>query len=102
MFNTFAVHRSNENFPNPNEFNIDKWLSLEKEEYKSKLYAFSTGPRACIGKELAWMEMLLILSHLFHRFNIEMDPKTNITPANGFLLTPKEKCIYATFKKRVF
>ncbi|KXN66691.1 cytochrome P450, partial [Conidiobolus coronatus NRRL 28638] len=69
-YNTFAVNRNEEYFPTPNEFNIDKWLSPEKEVYKSRLYAFSTGPRGCIGKELAWTEMLLILSHLLHRFNI--------------------------------
>jgi cytochrome P450 len=70
--------------------------------YKSRLYAFSTGPRGCIGKELAWKEMLLILSHLIHRFDIEMDPQAKITPINTFLLSPKEKSLFVTFKERLF
>jgi cytochrome P450 len=70
--------------------------------YKSRLYAFSTGPGACIGKELAWTEMLLILSNLLHGFDIELEPKAKITPTNTFLLSPKEKSLFVTFKKKYF
>lgn len=35
---------------------------------------FSHGPRDCIGKNLAFSEMRLIICRLLHRFNIELVP----------------------------
>ncbi|KXN65031.1 cytochrome P450 [Conidiobolus coronatus NRRL 28638] len=100
--NSYAINYSEEHFPHASEFNIDKWLSPERETYKSKLYTFSSGPRSCIGRELAWMEMFLVLSHLLHRFELELVPDAKLTPVSRFLLSPKENSLYVNLKKRVF
>jgi cytochrome P450 len=66
------------------------------------LFAFSSGPRACVGKELAWAEMLLILSHLLHRFELELDAGAKITPVKSMLLIPKEKKLMINVRQRSF
>ncbi|KAF1952479.1 cytochrome P450 [Byssothecium circinans] len=64
------------NFKEPDEFRPERWLQ-EDETYKSdRLGAsvpFGNGPRVCIGRNLALMEMRLIAAHMLWQFDMELD-----------------------------
>jgi benzoate 4-monooxygenase len=50
---------------------------------------FSYGPRACVGRNVAMMELLKVLSNLLKRYHFElMDPKHETVLREGFLLKP--------------
>ena len=88
----YASFRSTTNFSNPNSFIPHRWLqipdpsSLQLLPFASSLSIpppspqdvhnltafnpFSIGPRNCIGKNLAYLEMRLILAKLIWNFNL--------------------------------
>jgi cytochrome P450 len=70
-----ATH-SSLNFHEPDLFRPERWLGGNDKFSNDRLDAslpFGTGPRVCIGKNLAYLEMRLIASHLVWNFDIELD-----------------------------
>lgn len=72
-----ACYRSSENFKDANEFHPERWLSgPEGAPYsgdnKAIFQPFSFGPRNCLGKNLAYHEMRLILSSMLWHFDISL------------------------------
>lgn len=67
------------NFHDPDSFRPERWLGEEEEFASDHLdgsLPFGTGPRVCIGKNLAYMEMLLIASRLLWNFDMQLDRRT--------------------------
>ncbi|KAK4447172.1 cytochrome P450 [Podospora aff. communis PSN243] len=75
-----AFH-SPRNFTDPDEFIPERWMEGKNERFvNDKVQAFqpfSLGPRNCIGKNLAYIEMRLILARLVWNFDLDLgDDKT--------------------------
>ena len=66
------------NFKKPFEFHPERFLGAEefKDDDFGVLQPFSIGPRNCIGRNLAYSEMRLILAKLLYNFDFELDEKT--------------------------
>ncbi|KAF2476266.1 cytochrome P450 [Lindgomyces ingoldianus] len=59
------------NFKNPDEFIPERWFDpAYATDYKLASRPFSLGPRGCIGKNLAYMEMRLAFSRLFWLYDV--------------------------------
>ena len=71
----WASTRSRLNFHEPDMFRPERWLGDEtySNDNLNASLPFGTGPRVCIGRNLAYLEMRLILSHLLWNFDIELD-----------------------------
>lgn len=71
----WAATRSRLNFKEPDMFRPERWLGDEKfsNDLLNASLPFGTGPRVCVGKNLAYLEMRLILSHLLWNFDVELD-----------------------------
>ncbi|OAL05172.1 cytochrome P450 [Phaeosphaeriaceae sp. SRC1lsM3a] len=68
----WAATKSLRNFDSPYEFRPERWLDREGSVDKlSASNAFSLGPRGCIGKHLAYMEMRLIIGKLLWWNDVE-------------------------------
>ncbi|KAJ4387223.1 hypothetical protein N0V93_007812 [Gnomoniopsis smithogilvyi] len=72
--NQYAAYRVDTNFADPLEFNPGRWLgesdfSCDKREV---VQPFSLGPRNCLGRNLAWAEMRLIIGNLIWAFDLEL------------------------------
>lgn len=69
-----ACFSSIENFRDPDKFAPERWLGDEryKDDRKKALQAFSVGPRNCIGMNLAYAEMRIILARLLWNFDMEL------------------------------
>ncbi|KAI1854401.1 hypothetical protein JX265_012435 [Neoarthrinium moseri] len=68
----WAAVRSPLHFSDPEKFDPERWLGHKRYAH-DKFHAsqpFSLGPRGCIGKNLSWFEMRLILTHLLWNFDI--------------------------------
>jgi cytochrome P450 len=81
---TYCMHHSPELFEKPFEFRPERWIVGEKgstaetvARAESGYMPFSTGPRGCIGKNLAYLEMSLVVGKLVHGFELKQDPKSN-------------------------
>lgn len=75
----FSLHHSEIAFPDSYKYDPGRWIprdesAADKERLKEmqRSYApFSTGPRVCIAKNFAQMEMALTMATVFWRFDFE-------------------------------
>jgi len=78
--NAWTVHRDKNIYgPDADEFRPERWLAEDKEyvrRMENLSFAFGGGPRVCIGKNIAMLEINKFIPEFFRRFNIELvDPK---------------------------
>ena len=74
---TFTIHRDPEVWgPDVDVYRPERWFEEDKKERMLLTFnAFSYGPRACVGKNLANMELQLIIGTIFRRFDfVKMNP----------------------------
>ena len=92
----YAVQHNEKYYPRAWEFVPERWIAGEtvnftlpasrsstvsKEDVavaKSAFTPFSVGPRACIGKNLAYAELLLALGRTLYLYDIRLAPGTHI------------------------
>ncbi|KAL6704454.1 hypothetical protein ACN47E_008198 [Coniothyrium glycines] len=73
----FSLHRNEEVFPDPLEWNPSRWLRKYDDpdliEMKRWWWPFSSGARMCVGMHLAMAEMALVPS-IYRQFSIRVRP----------------------------
>ena len=70
-----CVHRSPAVFSDPEVFTPDRWLGEDVNILDASLVAFSKGPRSCIGINLAYCELYVLIAGIFRRFDVTLDAK---------------------------
>ncbi|CAG9821695.1 unnamed protein product [Phaedon cochleariae] len=75
LISPYITHRLPHVFPNPLEFNPDRFSpeNLEK-MHPYAFLPFSLGPRNCIGYKFAYLEMKSVLSAIVRRFELSLKP----------------------------
>ncbi|KAE9375433.1 isotrichodermin C-15 hydroxylase [Stipitochalara longipes BDJ] len=73
----YAMFRSEANFSTPEEFSPERWLPRDNLSPYSKdrpeaYHPFSMGPHGCLGQQLAWVELRVILARLLWNFDLEI------------------------------
>ncbi|KAI0265982.1 high nitrogen upregulated cytochrome P450 monooxygenase 2 [Gloeopeniophorella convolvens] len=74
---TYSVHRDPRNFYSPDAFKPERWLSggsSDGAHNPTAFFPFSFGPASCVGKNLAWMEMRMVICSLLRRFRFSAAP----------------------------
>ncbi|KAK3291128.1 cytochrome P450 [Chaetomium fimeti] len=73
----WAMSYSHRNFTKPNEFLPERWLEEDgriRQQFDKRRHSafqpFSVGPRNCIGKNLAYVEMRVILARLIWNYDL--------------------------------
>ena len=103
-FPIFLLHRNPEYWPNPDEFDPERFNPNNEQSYPTFAYLpFGEGPRQCIGKRLALLEakmtLIAILKDLHFKRTIEtevpLDLSVGITmcPSNGIKLAIKSNSL---------
>jgi cytochrome P450 family 4 subfamily V/cytochrome P450 family 31 subfamily A len=80
--NIALVHRHPKYWDEPESFNPDRWINVSKAEQERRRFAympFGAGARDCIGKNLATMEIRLVICALARAFYIELAPSQRDT-----------------------
>ncbi|KIV99247.1 uncharacterized protein PV09_09019 [Verruconis gallopava] len=78
-----ATYRNAKNFRDPYSFLPERWIENEyASDLKQALNPFSVGPRACLGKNMAYHEIRLILSKVLWNFDLELCEQTSENWAN--------------------
>ncbi|KAK0370108.1 hypothetical protein CLIM01_12529 [Colletotrichum limetticola] len=96
-----AMHRNPKYFERPNDFIPERWIGDGQSAVKDKsaFSPFSKGPRACLGRTMAYMEMSLALAAMFLEMDMEFeDPgseaKQGYTATDSFVLVrPKVRIV---------
>ncbi|KIW28136.1 uncharacterized protein PV07_07818 [Cladophialophora immunda] len=73
----FSIHRKETVFPEPDRFNPDRWLNkddpVQLEALRNYYIPFSQGPRACLGRHIAIIELQILISSLVRRYDIQLE-----------------------------
>jgi cytochrome P450 len=81
---TWTIHHNPEYFPKPFTYRPERWIVNDGEEGKDlgvskaevqkaqkAFCAFSLGPRGCLGKNMAYIEMMLAIARVLFMFDIK-------------------------------
>ncbi|KAL1964517.1 hypothetical protein VTN77DRAFT_6943 [Rasamsonia byssochlamydoides] len=80
----YSIHHNAAYFPQPFLFIPERWLSEEAHKLgvnnenmnpalaHAAFNPFSIGPRSCIGKSLAYIELTLVLAHILYSFDFRL------------------------------
>jgi cytochrome P450 len=87
----WVIHRDSRFYPDPLRFDPGRWSDdFERSLPRHAYLPFGSGPRMCIGREFARMELALIVAAIAQRFRLEWGaeppvPKASITlrPTGG-------------------
>ena len=75
----WAMYRSERNFKHADKFDPERWLSWNGYDDQSAFEPFSLGPRNCIGKNLALVELKIILARTIFNFDLSLpEGKKNV------------------------
>jgi len=84
---TYSIHHSKEIWgPDADDFNPDRWARLTPRQ-KNAFIPFSYGPRACVGRNVAEMEMKLIVATWARRYEVYLR-QDYMDTKEGFLRKP--------------
>ncbi|RDI80739.1 hypothetical protein Vi05172_g9168 [Venturia inaequalis] len=90
-----TAFRSPINFADPLDFIPEGWIETENPRFKNDkrevLKPFSAGPRNCIGQNLAYAEIELVLTNILFNFDLELvDERGNWLEQDSYILWVKE------------
>ncbi|NP_001001756.2 cholesterol side-chain cleavage enzyme, mitochondrial [Gallus gallus] len=91
----YAMGRDPEVFPKPEQFNPERWLVMGSKHFKGLSFGF--GPRQCLGRRIAELEMQLFLMHILENFKIETKRAVEVGTKFDLILVP-DKPIYLTLR----
>ncbi|CAE6392320.1 unnamed protein product [Rhizoctonia solani] len=66
-------------------FRPERWLDDHAGSFNKYFVPFSVGPRACIGRNLAYMDLMLIAATIFRRYHLEALPTTKMVVHETFV-----------------
>eukprot|EP00924_Labyrinthula_sp_SR-Ha-C_P009110 augustus_masked-scaffold_2-processed-gene-13.51-mRNA-1 protein AED:0.42 eAED:0.42 QI:0/-1/0/1/-1/1/1/0/433 len=77
LFDIFTMGRNPRVYEKPEEFNPDRWMNDDRkvgsfDEYEFPV--FQGGPRMCLGKDLAFLEIKFFAVYLFRKYRVRIDP----------------------------
>ncbi|KAI9294674.1 cytochrome P450, partial [Neoconidiobolus thromboides FSU 785] len=77
----------------PNIFKPERWIDQNgKFQSHKNFMPFLIGPRACLGRSLAWMELYLATASLIYSFNFKLKNQKDVE-SRLFLVSTPEKAI---------
>ncbi|CAF1174126.1 unnamed protein product [Adineta ricciae] len=95
LLNSYVLHRREEYWPRPEEFDYTRWIRDPITGFKPKLthpfcyLPFAAGPRNCIGQNFALLEAKIMLAALVQRCQFELEPGQKIIPETCVTMSPK-------------
>ncbi|KAL7980390.1 hypothetical protein Chor_014719 [Crotalus horridus] len=92
----YAMFRDSRFFSKPLQFNPERWIKTDDSKYFRGL-SFGFGPRQCLGRRIAEIEMQLFLIHMLEKFKIEIKRGVEVGTTFGLILIP-DKPIHLTLR----
>ncbi|EEB91444.1 hypothetical protein MPER_10190 [Moniliophthora perniciosa FA553] len=97
------VHMNPDIFPDPARFYPERWLEDKDHTLDRYLVSFGKGPRACLGINLAWSELYMILGNVFRKldFQSKSDLWSEVQFREQFVPLYKGDALSATVSERL-
>ncbi|KAL3851037.1 hypothetical protein ACJIZ3_012919 [Penstemon smallii] len=75
------------------EFKPERWISARgrtKHEPSYKFPAFNAGPRTCLGKEMAFIQMKMVAATIIYNYDIQLVKGHSVSPRDSIILQAKD------------
>ncbi|KAL8137457.1 hypothetical protein V2J09_003458 [Rumex salicifolius] len=75
-----------------NEFKPERWITKDggfKHESSHKFFSFNSGPRICLGKEVAFTQMKVVIATILHNYNVHLLKEQKIVHVCSVVLQTK-------------
>lgn len=87
----YLTHRDETIWPNASAFMPERFLNENAKNVKPFSYVpFGGGKTFCIGKEMAMMELVMVIAHLFKSYEFDFSNTPELKPLASITLRPKE------------
>lgn len=89
----FVAGRAEENFSRPEQYIPERWLKTEQEILPHDGYAslpFSFGPRMCLGRRIAELQICTLVAKILLKYNIEY-PREELEFHGQLINIPKDR-----------
>ena len=97
MINIWTIHHKEDHYKDPYDFQPSRFLdetgNLLPSSKTKHFFAFSMGPRQCLGQSLAESEIFLYLANILHKFQL-----SSPVPVEQLLLHGTTKVTHAPNK----
>ena len=95
----FILQRTEHYWPNPEQFDPDRFLAADSNKKDRPFFPFSLGPRRCVGEYFSFMEMKVHLGLLLPRFRMErvneaepaLELGINLRSADDIMMKPRTR-----------
>ncbi|KAG9313453.1 cytochrome P450 [Chiua virens] len=89
---TYTIHRDKNVWGDDVDvFRPERWFERDHTAIQKAFNPFSFGPRACVGRNLASMELMIIVSSILRRYHFVLaEPEQPLATREGFLRKPVE------------
>jgi cytochrome P450 len=97
-----ATYRNPNNFREPYSFIPERWLPGNQDfatDKKHALQPFSLGPRGCLGKNMAYHEIRIIMSKVLWHFDIQLCPESEGWDQQQIFINWMKGPLYVQLKK---
>ncbi|XP_069480689.1 cholesterol side-chain cleavage enzyme, mitochondrial [Ambystoma mexicanum] len=84
----YAMGRDSTVFKRPEKYSPERWLQKDNNHFRALSFGF--GPRQCLGRRIAEMEMHLFLIHLLENFRIEVKREAEVKTTFDLILVPSK------------
>ncbi|KAK0476255.1 cytochrome P450 monooxygenase [Armillaria luteobubalina] len=86
----YTIHRDSTVWGNdPEEYRPERWFECDSAAVAKAFTPFSVGPRACIGRNLAILELQIIIASILKRFHFVLEnPNEDLEVQESFLRQP--------------
>jgi len=87
---SYTIHRDPEIWGKDVEaFRPERWFEQDQAGIQKTFNPFSCGPRSCVGKNLANMELLIFVATIFRRYTFTLEsPEEHLDTVEGFIRKP--------------
>ncbi|KAK6539376.1 hypothetical protein TWF694_009602 [Orbilia ellipsospora] len=102
MNSHYIYHMNPKVFPDPEKWDPERWLVDDTKEMENYFMPFSRGARICIGLNLAWAELSLVLARVVRRFELSYaeDFKDENMEWGAFFIPVTKGLLTVTMKER--
>ena len=97
----YGTHWDPEVFPNPDEYRPERWLDLEeRKQMETYFIPFSAGSRGCLGRNISYLEQIIVLASIVHRYEIALpSPDFQLVHQEAFNLLVGELPLKVWYRK---
>ncbi|PPQ92268.1 hypothetical protein CVT25_008576 [Psilocybe cyanescens] len=87
---SYSIHRDKEIWGDDVEdYRPERWFERNQADIQKTFNPFSYGPRACVGRNLAFLELQIIVASIMRRYDIVLEhPNQKLETREGFLRKP--------------